>query len=126
MPKKTNREIKFRFYAKKIGKTIDWELVLKECNRLSFLNHPDYIPLQFTGFLDKSGKEIYAGDILKQGSIEDKKLGYKAIVKWHDIDGSWIAEGFQLSVSLGSLMDKTGVSIIGNVYSNPELLGEKQ
>ncbi len=89
------------------------------------------IPLQLTGLLDKNGKEIYEGDIVK--SITDTDNGYKSFHQeqncevrymgssykyganedswWHDLCGS------EMSGNKNLLLE-----IIGNIYENPELL----
>ncbi len=69
--------------------------------------HEDISVIQFTGLLDKHGKEIYEGDILKNS--------YRAeltIVKWRDLEAQYSIGGYQ----------KETVEIIGNIYENPELL----
>lgn len=70
-----SREIKYRFWNKKIGAMIDWDLMKKECDRLSIFTHPDFIPLEFCGLVDKNGKEIFEGDIVQYKS-------YHAFRRW--------------------------------------------
>ena len=69
---------------------------------------------QFTGLLDRQGKEIYEGDILSnEDYIDDAhcsfNLGNKA-VEWNDECGCWIG-------IVGEVFE-----VIGNIYENPELL----
>lgn len=63
--------------------------------------------MQFTGLLDKNGREIYEGDIVKN----DKWNGIgNGIVQWDKI--GWGCDYYFL----------TKGEIIGNIYENPELL----
>lgn len=75
--------------------------------------------MQFTGILDKNGKEIYEGDIIFNDMSENKTS-----VKWDetlasytviDEDSSWLYfhEIFD---------DLNCYEIIGNIYENPTLL----
>lgn len=90
--------------------------------------------MQFTGLLDKNGKEIYEGDIIK----------FQKFANWDD-DGEFprhiasvifekggfcwqiIKEGHQGYYSANEIdhLSKTnstwGLEVIGNIYSNPEL-----
>ncbi len=78
--------------------------------------------MQYTGLLDKNGKEIYSGDILK---CYDKH--WEETICWVD---------FNLAAAGYVVKDKTckenewltqiycfdnGMEIIGNIYENPEL-----
>jgi uncharacterized phage protein (TIGR01671 family) len=130
-----NREIKFRFWIEKIKEMGTWETALKECDRLSLFNLEGWIPMQYTGLKDKSGKEIYEGDIvriyeetnygyagiqrnLKTAKIiyEDEKAGYLA--KWE------YSSKCQEYVRLNC--DNTfDCEVIGNIFENPELLENK-
>lgn len=78
--------------------------------------------MQFTGLLDKHGTEIYEGDIVKVKddwetygqnggeiySVIFTKGGFRAKGKY-DGTGFWMEDGDDFSV-------------LGNIYSNPELL----
>lgn len=84
---------------------------------------------QYTGLKDKSGKEIYEGDVIKDMQEIDSK--YKGVVKFGERNDSscnevgfyidWIV-GFGLRRDIGFWNDK--VNVIGNIYDNPELLEE--
>lgn len=76
--------------------------------------YPEHVPvMQFTGLLDKNGKEIFEGDII----IIPQKTTW--IVEW--INGQyryWSQyknNGFKLS-------EKTKCEVIGNIYESPELM----
>jgi len=84
-----------------------------------------YILQQFTGLLDKNGKEIYEGDVIEidYRSIAVDCTIYKGEVffntdrslsnlEW----GLWTKKGYHRTDFLGEL------KIIGNIYENPELL----
>jgi phage uncharacterized protein TIGR01671 len=81
--------------------------------------HPQFYPneqlelMQFTGLLDKNGKEIYEGDILKD------ERGHIGQVIWDDT--GW-AVNWTTSCDGGPQMDDYVCGeVIGNIYSNPEL-----
>ena len=70
--------------------------------------------MQYTGLLDKTGREIYEGDILEYEDEESKKGC--SIVKWEM--GCW----YCWPQRLATLMLNKYWSITGNIYENPELL----
>lgn len=80
---------------------------------------------QFTGLLDKHGKEIYEGDIVK-GSYEYQDCFCDLIeeVKFFDCYftpfGAWFGDGSGTLYS--SSINPENFEIIGNIYENPELL----
>jgi uncharacterized phage protein (TIGR01671 family) len=85
---------------------------------------------QFTGLLDKQGKEIYEGDILKvanQGEYREQEvIEGTGEVKFDD--GGFKVFGFYgmgLSRKVCSGIEGNwNMEIIGNLYENPELLNQ--
>ena len=81
--------------------------------------------MQFTGLLDKNGKEIYEGDsdgksIVKFDSFDEEDVEYDGIMG--EISG-WYIE----NINTGNCLPLTpkrafNFEIIGNIYENPELL----
>lgn len=83
---------------------------------LAAMKHTTEIELmQFTGLLDKNGKEIYEGDILDWAGLKPIQI-------------LWKDTGFHSSMygSEPIHLTQDGMSdfgeIIGNIYENPELL----
>ena len=79
--------------------------------------------MQFTGLLDKNGKEIYEGDIFAEHRSGEEDEPFAKVAYDTDL-GAFVAEksngGWDyLSVFLE---EERRSSIIGNIYENPELL----
>lgn len=82
--------------------------------------------MQFTGLLDKNGKEIYEGDIIKIPDDWDE-YGFNA---GENYQVYFAFGGFRLKPKYkknakGSYLEDDKIEIIGNVYENPELLEAK-
>jgi hypothetical protein len=67
---------------------------------------------QFIGLLDKNGKKIFEGDIVR---IEDFA---NAVVKWREDIACWTLQGY----IIGNTWDSSMLEVIGNIHDNPELL----
>lgn len=95
--------------------------------------------MQFTGLLDKNGKEVYEGDILRiPAKDEYEKTTYNSFeVFWHDNDATPTDCGLVLGRlkphgnSAGGYSgykliprDVSKMEVIGNIYENPELVKE--
>ncbi|MBP8055161.1 MAG: hypothetical protein KA314_04935 [Chloroflexi bacterium] len=79
----------------------------------------DFVLMQFTGVVDKCGREIYDGDILRHDE------GTPSVVGWDDtFTNSWTYTAaetypFLYPISGGKMH---GSEVIGNRYQNPELI----
>lgn len=92
--------------------------------------------MQYTGLLDKNGKEIFEGDIVKAGEANmpiDRYPDYHQVcqVKFGEgeVNGSeWPVDvlGFYLEPHRFKVPNITEakLEVIGNIYENPELLEE--
>ena len=118
-----SRAIKFRQYVD--GKWYQWGFGLPD-NGNGFaspvsLKAPSY---QFTGLLDKNGKEIYEGDIVA-GEWESS-LPRRTVTTIGQVG---FGEGcFQLRVEIeaSALRLYDSLEVIGNIYESPELLSKEQ
>lgn len=72
--------------------------------------------MQFTGLLDKNGKEIYEGDVLKH------EHDAVSSVEW--LDGCFVVRHWwnKKPSDCDFIAVKNKFEIIGNIYENPELL----
>lgn len=109
------RDIKFKVWDKNnkcfvTNKNKKSETKL-DYNSNQLLYWSNYILLQYTGLLDKNGKEIYEGDV-----IADRY--HKGLVEWHDGIGAW---SWPHGEDWGMIFAED-VEIIGNIYETPELL----
>ena len=130
------RPIKFRAWHK--PSKVMWllgKLGIKGHSTISILTHgkisdnmevyDDEIELmQFTGLLDKNGKEIYEGDIIKFETLEPKKNETKVLpVEWREN-----CLGFRAREKCWSdwMFYGERTEIIGNIYENQEYLIDGQ
>jgi len=81
--------------------------------RLSTLAGDLMIPLQFTGLLDRQGREIYDGDWIRFVGTQDVARVFERL-------GCWYVENRQ---ELG-YFDPSTIEIIGNIYEHPHLVKE--
>jgi uncharacterized phage protein (TIGR01671 family) len=123
---KTNREIKFRAWdteEKKMWDDFPFISYLQKITETAKFS--GMILLQFTGLKDKSGKDIYEGDIMTEmkNSLPCKVIGGKNLsvwVVWNDKFGCWELDDNNKNGEY-SITYKNW-EIIGNIYENQELL----
>jgi hypothetical protein len=84
-----------------------------------FLDNDRYVVEQFTGLKDKNGREIYEGDVLDIGLLNQDgnpvlaPVSYEAYLAGYVLDN----RGYGIWQRLGG-----DCEVIGNIYENPELL----
>jgi uncharacterized phage protein (TIGR01671 family) len=74
--------------------------------------------MQFTGLLDKNGKEIYESDIVKTGT--DKLM----VISWSEKHASFVIDrdGWAFVHYFGEAFDSNMCEVVGNIYENSNLL----
>ena len=88
----------------------------------NFMSFDDIKRMQSTGLLDKNGKEIFEGDILKSNkyitSVFYERGAYR--VKLRRTPNTTV------TMDLMVFIEKYKTRIVGNIYENPELLEVKE
>ena len=135
------KEIKFRTWNKKDKKM---QLISVKIQRMSYHNELILCPswgydygnmtynndsenfselMQFTGVFDKDGKEIYEGDIIQNDWKDVFKIDFiEGAFVLHEDDG---LDFFFNQDDSDRLYDCLHLTVIGNIYQNPELFTEQ-
>lgn len=111
------REIKFRAWDKTKNRWCEFGEIagvwgVNDGGEIVFDLVDDIELMQATGLKDKTGNEIYEGDIV---SMEDEE---KIVVRWIDENAFYCPFGNSDPKSLSA----DEVTVIGNAYNNPELI----
>jgi hypothetical protein len=85
-------------------------------------NGEDVILMQSTGLVDKNGKEIFEGDIVKMSKDVYSEPTYYEVVRHYG--GAYRLESKQHGCELW--LRHTDCEVVGNIYENPELLEDKK
>ena len=82
-------------------------------------------PMQYTGLLDKNGNDIYESDIVEWEHKDTGQL-VRGIVKYDTELGFWGMTDVRFNdlTAIGYLANQR-VTVLGNIYENPELVEEK-
>jgi len=135
------REIKFRVWVnKRMLNVTTLSLPCNETHEFMSFSHPSNNPglkegvgfsprgsifMQYTGLKDKNGKEIYEGDVVVSGMLNDDDwIPENAIIKWDEEYCSFHQELLRTKYNGDpdwQLMD-VPCEVIGNIYENSELL----
>jgi len=105
-----NRPIKFRVWDNRWGNWVG-EFEAK------FLNNPEYTCQQFTGLLDKNGKEIYEGDIVfYKASSWTMYTPQNARIFWSEEDACFFIQSASKSFlwQINANFAKKNLEIVGN------------
>jgi uncharacterized phage protein (TIGR01671 family) len=94
---------------------------------VSWIGRLDIVPMQFTDLFDKSGKEIWEGDIANithiqpdGGSGKDIRYTERGVMRWIPEEAKFV---FDVKDSLfNDDMTCLDIEVLGNIYENPELL----
>lgn len=123
------REIKFRAWDKDAGLMLDsWQLSIHDDKVfVQRIKGGDGEPtdvdlMQFTGLLDKNGKEIYEGDIIRtlQGGLGDH-THKNFLVEWKN-DSAYKQRVAYFEPFANFWINMLTTEVIGNIYQNSELL----
>jgi uncharacterized phage protein (TIGR01671 family) len=126
------REIKFRYYDSTIKQFIysDEFSYPGICERLEMFfgkarNYSEDVIQQYTGLKDKSGKEIYEGDIVQY----NRRSSYDGInfeVKWSEDNWGWVLvsknKDYLINEQTPEGYRYEFIEIVGNIFENPDLL----
>jgi len=82
--------------------------------------YKNLILMQYTGLKDKNEKEIYEGDIVEH---KHRRKDWKEIIKKGIVTYRCPSFIFAKDFS-NTIIDYYGLSVIGNIHENPELIKE--
>jgi hypothetical protein len=111
-------QTKFRAWDKRFLEMTHWDKLRSEPLYILDTDNSKVF-MQYTGLLDKNGKEIYVGDLLKismGGDIQNNP---------YEVENMWdIRIGMENADPYMRIDQET--EIIGNIYQNPDMLKTNQ
>lgn len=120
------RDIKFRAWNNVDKRMIEWS-TLGLLFHTATINSKYYNVMQFTGWKDAGGVEVYESDIMKgRSKVFGIVVGAVAFSEY--IDGEEYIHEKHLGWNVCGIplidLINDGCVVDGNIYENPELLGE--
>lgn len=131
------REIKFRAYDKTRKEYLSSGHIFLSINPggdpaesvqyLDLLKDPNayasrFVIEQFTGIVDKKGKAIYEGDIVRYRDPDFDEFAIGAVTYYSVTCSFVVAKDI---VNITSLISMGGYEVIGNIHDNPNLLKQE-
>lgn len=121
------RDIKFRAWDK-INNRMTYDVVRLDNDGIKIsekttndIEEWDLIFMQYTGLKDKNGEEIYEGDIVYATFSGMSKVKGEVVFRNGAFNVKSTINGLSYSTFTFTVIDE----VIGNIYENPERLGEK-
>ena len=127
-----HKELKMMFEVKSLVFTLNLATIASKNDLFPSrtCSFDDIILMQFTGLLDKNGKEIFESDIVKttiffgradeSGGFYEYEKELIGIVK--QLEGAWVIDTEKGAVYLWSDINEN--EVLGNIWENPKLLEE--
>ncbi len=133
------REIKFRAWLHDDEEMVEFEWFYGAFGVASpdLLDNNKITVMQYTGFHDKNGKEVYEGDIVTLSKCSDKEdwwevawdqevSCFRAYPLFYNKGGCFFRHNIKMYEFSIDLSGFGRAKIIGNIYENPELLEPKE
>jgi hypothetical protein len=121
------KPLKFKFWCKGTSSNLNFDkpgwwsypnfLLDKYYANLDILESEDFVPCQFAGLFDKTGKEIYEGDIVKGKFFDTDYMGDVLVT----CPVNWVEENACFNIG-NRHWSRSSIKVIGNIFENPELL----
>lgn len=128
-------EIKFRAWLKAEKKIVEVVLIdfwnkkvvvadPEDPAGFGTVNFDNVVLILYTGLKDKNGREICEGDIVELHTPAEGIIG-RYIVKWDEVAACFYLEGnWEIAPDEIWEHSQSWLTVIGNIYENPELLRE--
>jgi len=115
-----SRPIKFRAWDKESQRIVGWQEIHDQWG-VEYLDDGLAEIMQFTGRTDRTGTEVYEGDIIEYQAQEDGRwITVRATVKWADDLLMWDTDD-KYRISLATTLQMRGAHVVGNIWENGDV-----